>query len=315
VLDEAHKYLVNSDSARLTQSVSDVIRLQRHLATRVIIATQEPTVIPATILDLASIIICHRFSSPAWSTHLARHVSGGSESVSWYQQVMLLATGEALVFSPAAVTTADERGGVVLLGKDHLKLRVRPRLTLDGGASVMAVGRSLPALAASSAASPPLTSESHFPEEQEIRLKDTRMDPSIVDPNSTVADATLFAPLSTPATLGTGGTAPSVLELQSTIPDSRAVPARLEHLVEWLLRSGGAETPLNLNWAYAALCWVRKKEYVGMSQSQWRTQMLQEAVEAGLVELINMDVKEKDLKARGEKKMIRLLERGPFAYV
>ncbi|KAJ7915993.1 hypothetical protein B0H13DRAFT_2451763, partial [Mycena leptocephala] len=120
-------------------SYPNVIRLQRHLATRVIIATQEPTVIPPTILDLASIIICHQFSSPAWCTHLARHVSGGSESMFWYQQVMLLATGDALVFSPAAVITADERGGVVLLGKDHLALWVRPRLTLDGGASLLAV--------------------------------------------------------------------------------------------------------------------------------------------------------------------------------
>ena len=40
VLDEAHKYLINSDTARLTQSISSIIRLQRHLATRVIIATQ-----------------------------------------------------------------------------------------------------------------------------------------------------------------------------------------------------------------------------------------------------------------------------------
>ncbi|KAJ7675529.1 hypothetical protein B0H17DRAFT_839004, partial [Mycena rosella] len=147
VLDEAHKYLVNSDSARLTQSVSNIIRLQRHLATRVIIATQEPTVIPATILDLASVIICHRFSSPAWCAHLARHVSAGSESAGWYEQVMLLSAGDALVFSPAAAITADERGGVVLLGRNHLKLRVRPRLTFDGGVSLLAVGRSLPVLA------------------------------------------------------------------------------------------------------------------------------------------------------------------------
>ncbi|KAF7344954.1 p-loop containing nucleoside triphosphate hydrolase protein [Mycena venus] len=146
VLDEAHKYLVNSDSARLTQSVGNLIRLQRHLATRVIIATQEPTVIPPTILDLASTIICHRFSSPAWCAHLARHVSAGSESAGWYRQVMALPTGSALVFSPAAVRAADEHGGVALLGKEHLMLRVRPRLTMDGGASLLAVGRSLPTL-------------------------------------------------------------------------------------------------------------------------------------------------------------------------
>ncbi|KAF8144663.1 hypothetical protein K438DRAFT_1500501, partial [Mycena galopus ATCC 62051] len=174
VLDEAHKYLVNSDSARLTQSVSDIIRLQRHLGTRVIIATQEPTIIPPTILDLASIIICHRFSSPAWCAHLARHVSAGSESASWYQEVMLLATGDALVFSPAALITADsdDRGGAGLLGRDHLTLRVRPRLTLDGGASLLAVGHSLPVHAVGAAASPlslptPPISESNLPTQGE----------------------------------------------------------------------------------------------------------------------------------------------------
>jgi len=47
VLGEAHKYLINSDAARLTQSISSIIRLQLHLATRIIIATEEPTVIPS----------------------------------------------------------------------------------------------------------------------------------------------------------------------------------------------------------------------------------------------------------------------------
>ncbi|KAJ6457687.1 hypothetical protein C8R45DRAFT_1184394 [Mycena sanguinolenta] len=140
VLDEAHKYLVNNDSARLTQSISNIIRLQRHLGTRVIIATQEPTVVPPTILDLASTIICHRFSSPAWCAHLARHVSAGnaSESAGWFDQVMTLPTGHALVFSPAALISSDENGDGVL-GRGCLKMKVRSRLTLDGGASLLAV--------------------------------------------------------------------------------------------------------------------------------------------------------------------------------
>ncbi|KAF7373139.1 p-loop containing nucleoside triphosphate hydrolase protein [Mycena sanguinolenta] len=141
VLDEAHKYLVNSNSARLTQSIGNIIRLQRHLGIRVIIATQEPTVVPPTILDLASTIICHRFSSPAWCSHLSRHVSAGnaSESAGWLDQVMTLPTGHALVFSPAAMITADENGGGVM-GRACLKMKVRCRLTLDGGASLLAVG-------------------------------------------------------------------------------------------------------------------------------------------------------------------------------
>ncbi|KAK7035579.1 p-loop containing nucleoside triphosphate hydrolase protein [Favolaschia claudopus] len=154
VLDEAHKYLTNDDSARLTQSLGNTIRLQRHLGVRIIIATQEPTVVPATILDLTSTIICHRFSSPAWCTHLARHVSvskrgknnsdSAADSDEWFEKLMSLPTGHALVFSPAAVigvkaSSGKGGGGAVLLGKGYLQLRVRPRLTSDGGASVLAV--------------------------------------------------------------------------------------------------------------------------------------------------------------------------------
>ncbi|KAJ7854935.1 hypothetical protein B0H14DRAFT_2353441, partial [Mycena olivaceomarginata] len=261
VLDEAHKYLVNSDSARLTDSVSGIIRLQRHLATRVIIATQEPTIIPPTILDLASIIICHRFSSPAWCTHLARHVSAGSESASdWYQQVMLLATGDALVFSPAAVITADsdERGGVVLLGRDHLNLRVRSRLTLDGGASLLAVGRSLPAPAVGSAASlqsppTPPPSESHLPRQGKIRLEATSTAPSPAAPAPTVTSAIRSAPLSAQVASATivRVPAPSALSVvkpaKPTVSAPRTIPASLKHFIEYLLRNGAADQPLKLN--------------------------------------------------------------------
>ncbi|KAF7314608.1 p-loop containing nucleoside triphosphate hydrolase protein [Mycena kentingensis (nom. inval.)] len=133
VLDEAHKYLKSSDSERLKESICNIIRLQRHLGMRVIIATQEPTVVPATILDLASVIICHRFSSPAWCAHLAKHVS--DPKADWYDEVMLLATGDAIVFSPAALVDAS---GYNLLGRHHLTIRVRPRLTQDGGMSALA---------------------------------------------------------------------------------------------------------------------------------------------------------------------------------
>ncbi|KAJ7479072.1 hypothetical protein FB451DRAFT_1350976 [Mycena latifolia] len=321
VLDEAHKYLVNSESTRLTQSISNIIRLQRHLATRVIIATQEPTVIPSTILDLASMIICHRFSSPAWCTHLARHVSASSESADWYQQVMLLATGDALVFSPAAVIAADERGGVVLLGREHLKLRVRPRLTLDGGASLLAVGRRLPPLAGGSAPSPlllslptPPTSQCDLPAQREARVEATGTAPSLVAPTPIVTGAMPFAPLSAPSTSATGRLvgvpAPSVPSVvKSTALAPRTVPARFKHLVVWLSSNGAGYGPLKLSDAQAALSWVGKQEYASTDKSWWM-QMIQEAVQEGLVELT--DTK---LKAGEEKKMIRLLERGQLVYV
>ncbi|KAJ7817960.1 hypothetical protein B0H13DRAFT_1739258 [Mycena leptocephala] len=317
VLDEAHKYLVNSETARLTQSISNTIRLQRHLATRVIIATQEPTVIPATILDLASIIICHRFSSPAWCSHLARHVSASTESANWYQQVMLLATGEALVFSPAAVITADESGAVGLLGRDHIKLRIRPRLTLDGGVSLLAVGRSLPASSGGSTASPPslptpATTEFDLPVQREAPFRYIPTTPSAAL-NPIVVSATPFAPPGVQAAFATSDpsaatpSAPSALESTASTP--RVYPGSLKHLVGWLMRSGAADAPVKLNDAKSAL----KSLGLNVKGKSW-TQMLKKAVDAGLIGLINKNVTKKELKARGEAKMIYLLHRGPFVY-
>jgi hypothetical protein len=75
VLDEAHKYLSdNGSSSKLTESLLSVIRQQRHLGTRVVISTQEPTVVPEKFLDLFSFVIAHKFSSPKWLKHLSHHL-------------------------------------------------------------------------------------------------------------------------------------------------------------------------------------------------------------------------------------------------
>ena len=148
MLDEAHKYLGTAIGSRLTRTIASLIRQQRHLGLRIIISTQEPTIIPATILDLSSYIICHRFSAPSWCTHLKRHVSlldgGEAQVISWMDEVMRLHTGEALVFSPNSVavkidTSPEDRDAVARLGAGCLKILTRPRITADGGFSIMAV--------------------------------------------------------------------------------------------------------------------------------------------------------------------------------
>ncbi|EIM91961.1 uncharacterized protein STEHIDRAFT_46238 [Stereum hirsutum FP-91666 SS1] len=68
-----------SASARFTDSLLTTIRQQRHLNTRVLISTQEPTVVPSKFLELSSFIITHRFSSPKWLRHLSAHVSAPQE--------------------------------------------------------------------------------------------------------------------------------------------------------------------------------------------------------------------------------------------
>ncbi|RMY16931.1 hypothetical protein D0868_00051 [Hortaea werneckii] len=77
-LDEAHRYLNKSTAAdAFTESLVSTIRMQRHNATRVIIATQEPT-ISERLLDLCSISIVHHFNSPAWYTAIKDHLGGAS---------------------------------------------------------------------------------------------------------------------------------------------------------------------------------------------------------------------------------------------
>lgn len=115
-LDEAHKYMKDSAECRiLTESLLTSIRLQRHLAVRVFISTQEPTVSPK-LLDLCPVSILHHFSSPDWLKTIVLHLAGasngnsnteGNEGTSWHPEALMrkitdLRTGEALLFAPTA---------------------------------------------------------------------------------------------------------------------------------------------------------------------------------------------------------------------
>lgn len=186
-LDEAHKYMTDSDEcASLTETLLATVRLQRHLGTRVIISTEEPTISPK-LLDLCSITIVHRFTSPEWFRSLRQHLAGannlaqvvdevhGRSTQSEFEQELLtqvlsLRTGEALLFSPSALvglgrpgssivldgselnlpgspssaagrdskneSTADEKP--IPLGPKPLGIRIRKRITADGGRTIMA---------------------------------------------------------------------------------------------------------------------------------------------------------------------------------
>ncbi|KAF8518615.1 hypothetical protein JB92DRAFT_3112943 [Gautieria morchelliformis] len=149
VLDEAHKYLTNSgSSSRLTDSLLTVIRQQRHLGTRVLISTQEPTVVPSTFIALCSFVIAHRFSSQKWLDHLKAHIS--AVNAEWDSKVVNLKTGEAMIFSAEALVLRQvlhDRNAspenvhleeVAPLGQGYLKVRSRKRITVDGGRSVLA---------------------------------------------------------------------------------------------------------------------------------------------------------------------------------
>ena len=184
----------------LTETLLSIIRQQRHLGARVIIATQEPTLAP-TLLELCSLTIIHRFSSPAWFKAIKSHIAGaGTEQLDSndgaptdvFHKIVRLATGEALVFCPTALLDVqkfayEQNGGlsndsfevfdsepgqntpqsvdssdhadspestqiiaadsnsngnstwsqVLQLGTAYAHIRIRQRITVDGGRSVL----------------------------------------------------------------------------------------------------------------------------------------------------------------------------------
>ncbi|DAA72882.1 TPA_exp: Uncharacterized protein A8136_5326 [Trichophyton benhamiae CBS 112371] len=165
-LDEAHKYLTTKsrEAVTLTETMLSLIRQQRHLATRVIIATQEPTLSP-NLLDLCNLTVVHRFSSPAWFKALEGHLAGAIMDVSasraskystgsLFSRIVGLGTGEALVFCPSAILDVShannaELGGdssthqaaqsiMAEQGSSYFKMKVRKRITADGGRSILA---------------------------------------------------------------------------------------------------------------------------------------------------------------------------------
>lgn len=80
--------------------------------------------------------LIHRFTSPDWFNVMKKHVSVSTDvdgDMVLYNRIMGLRVGEALMFAPSAVV------GGARLGGDSLKVKVRKRITWDGGKSILSV--------------------------------------------------------------------------------------------------------------------------------------------------------------------------------
>lgn len=139
-LDEAHKFLTTTAEAqKLTTDLIAIVRQQRHLNSRVIIATQEPTV-SGEFLDLCNVSIVHRFTSPRWFNTLKDHLAAAHADSHLFETIVKLKTGQAIVFCPTAVIGADDNLlDLVVSQNRHLKVSVRKRISADGGKSITAV--------------------------------------------------------------------------------------------------------------------------------------------------------------------------------
>jgi DNA helicase HerA-like ATPase len=126
VFDEAHKYMGNT---RLTNAIVESVREMRHKGTSVVIASQNPPSVPREIIELSSIVIAHKFTSPQWLEHI-RKVNAAFGRELTPPQLAMLPAGEAFVWSS---------GGAEEFRRPQ-RIRMRPRLTRHGGATRRAGG-------------------------------------------------------------------------------------------------------------------------------------------------------------------------------
>jgi hypothetical protein len=126
VFDEAHKYITESD---LIGQVVETIREMRHQGTSVVIASQDPLSVPRAVIELTSILLLHRMTSPQWLKHL-KSALVALEDVE-EGQLATLGPGDVLVW---AQRSTDKR-----FTQRPQRLHVRPRFTQHGGGTKTAV--------------------------------------------------------------------------------------------------------------------------------------------------------------------------------
>lgn len=128
-----------------TDHLLDTIREQRHNATRIIIATQEPTISPR-LLDLCSMTIVHRFTSPDWLGTIKGHFAGASaltntaeDTAELFRKITDLGVGESLLFSTEALLRVGGECEARKLGAGFVRFKTRTILGDDGGRSRLAI--------------------------------------------------------------------------------------------------------------------------------------------------------------------------------
>lgn len=126
VFDEAHKYMNNPD---LVDSITTTIREMRHKGVSIMIASQDPMSLPSKIIELSTIILLHKFSSPAWVKHIQKAITALQNLTPG--EMTALGSGEAYLW---AVKSTDKS-----ITLRPTKISIRPRVTKHGGDTISAV--------------------------------------------------------------------------------------------------------------------------------------------------------------------------------
>jgi len=126
IFDEAHKYISESE---LIGQVVETIREMRHQATSVVIASQDPLSVPRSVIELTSVLILHRMTSPQWLKHLKSAISALDDVSD--TQLAALRAGEALAWA--------QRSTDKTFSQRPYRIQIRPRVSLHGGGTKTAV--------------------------------------------------------------------------------------------------------------------------------------------------------------------------------
>ena len=126
MLDEAHKYVSEPE---LVDHLVETVREMRHLGTTVVVASQDPPSIPRTVLELSTVVVCHRMTSPQWVKHLRSAIFALEDLTE--RELANLGPGEAFVW---AQLSTDKR-----FSQKPQWMSVRPRATEHGGGTKTAV--------------------------------------------------------------------------------------------------------------------------------------------------------------------------------
>ena len=126
VFDEAHKYMNNQD---LVESITTTIREMRHKGVSIMIASQDPMSLPNKIIELSSIVLLHKFSSPAWVKHIQKSVTALQTLTA--TEMSSLGPGEAYLWAGKSSDKA--------ITQRPVKISIRPRVTKHGGDTIKAV--------------------------------------------------------------------------------------------------------------------------------------------------------------------------------
>lgn len=125
VFDEAHKYMDNKD---LTNNIVTAIREMRHKGVSLMIASQDPPSLPSEIIELSSVVLMHKFNSPAWLKHIQKSITSFSHVHD--TEMAALMPGEAFLWSNKSTDRQIETRPV--------RIVTRPRVTKHGGATITA---------------------------------------------------------------------------------------------------------------------------------------------------------------------------------